>query len=199
MMRDPLFDEAMAKFRELLAEATAAGDPEPTAMTLATADAAGRPSARTVLLKEADDRGFVFFSNYLSTKGRQIEANPWAALVFLWKTLRNQVQVKVEGRVERVAAAESDAYFATRPRGSQIGAWASLQSQPLDSRETLLARVAELEARYGGSEVPRPPHWGGYRVLPQMIEFWYGHAFRLHDRFRYRCIDGRWQMQRLYP
>lgn len=196
---DPLLAEAIATFRALLAEATAAGDPEPTAMTVATADARGRPSARTVLLKHVDEQGFVFYTNFDSRKGRQLAANPQAALLFLWKTLREQVQVKVEGTVEPVTAAEADAYFASRPRESQIGAWASLQSQTLDSRATLERRIAEFSAKFEGGPVPRPPHWSGFRVVPEMIEFWYGAKFRLHERQRYARIEGRWTKRMLYP
>ena len=196
---DPLHAEALAAFRELLAEATAGGDPEPTAMTVATADASGRPSARTVLLKDVDERGFVFYTNFDSRKGRQLAANPQAALLFLWKTLREQVQVKVEGTVEPVAAAEADAYFASRARASQIGAWASLQSQTLDARETFEARIAEFEARFEGGPVTRPPHWSGFRVVPEIIELWFGAKFRLHERQRYARGDGGWTKRMLYP
>jgi pyridoxamine 5'-phosphate oxidase len=196
---DPLLSEAIDTFRALLAEATAAGDPEPTAMTVATADARGRPSARTVLLKHVDVRGFVFYTNFDSRKGRQLAANPQAALLFLWKTLRDQVQAKIEGTVEPVTAAEADAYFASRPRESQIGAWASLQSQTLDARETFEARIAEFTAKYEGGPVPRPPHWSGFRVVPEMIELWYGAKFRLHERQRYARVDGRWTKRMLYP
>ncbi len=196
---EPLLAEAIATFRLLLEEATAAGDPEPTAMTVATADARGRPSARTVLLKHVDEAGFVFYTNFDSRKGRQLAANPNAALLFLWKTLREQVQAKIEGTVEPVTAAEADAYFASRPRESQIGAWASLQSQTLDSRETFEARIAEFAAKFDGGPVPRPPHWSGFRVVPEMIEFWYGARFRLHERQRYARVDGRWTKRMLYP
>ena len=196
---DPLLAEAVATFKALLAEATAAGDPEPTAMTVATADARGRPSARTVLLKHVDERGFVFYTNFDSRKGRQIAANPHAALLFLWKTLRHQVQAKIEGTVEPVSAAEADAYFDSRPRESQIGAWASLQSQTLDSRETFEARIAAFTAKFDGGPVPRPPHWSGFRVVPEMIELWYGAPFRLHERQRYARMDGRWTKRLLYP
>ena len=196
---DPLFAEAIATFQALLAEATAGGDPEPTAMTVATADARGRPSARTVLLKHVDARGFVFYTNFDSRKGRQLAANPQAALLFLWKTLRDQVQAKIEGTVEPVSAAEADAYFASRPRESQIGAWASLQSQTLDSRETFEARIDEFTAKFDGGPVPRPPHWSGFRVVPEMIELWYGAKFRLHERQRYARVDGRWTKRMLYP
>jgi len=196
---DPLLVEAIATFKALLAEAAAAGEPDPTAMTLATADARGRPSARTVLLKHADARGFVFYTNFDSRKGRQLAANPHAALLFLWKTLRDQVQAKIEGTVEPVTAAEADAYFASRPRESQIGAWASLQSQTLDARETFEARIAEFTAKFEGGPVPRPPHWSGFRVVPEMIELWYGARYRLHERQRYARVDGRWTKRMLYP
>lgn len=196
---DPLLAEAISTFRELLAEATAAGDPEPTAMTLATADARGRPSARTVLLKHADERGFVFYTNFDSRKGRQLAANPQAALLFLWKTLQDQVQAKIEGTVEPVSAAEADAYFANRPRESQIGAWASLQSLALDSRATFEARIDEFTAKFEGGPVPRPPHWSGFRVVPERIELWYGARFRLHERWCYARVDGRWTKRMLYP
>ena len=195
-----LFAEALLTFGELLDEARLAGDPEPTAMSLATADADGRVSARTVLLKGFDERGFVFYTNLESHKGQQMAANPQVALLFLWKTLRQQVQAKIEGRVEPVSAAEADAYFASRPRGSQLGAWASLQSQTLDSRDTFERRLAEFEARFEGQPVPRPPHWSGRRVVPDMIEFWYGAQYRLHERQRYeRDAQGAWSKRMLYP
>jgi len=193
--------EALKTFTELLAEATAAGDPEPTAMTVATVARNGRPSARTVLLKAFDARGFVFYTNFDSRKGRQLAINPQAALLFLWKALRDgeHVQVKIEGTVEPVSAAEADAYFASRPRPSQIGAWASLQSQTLDSRETFEQRFDEFEERYAGVPVPRPPHWSGFRVVPELIEFWYGAKYRLHERQRYERVDGVWAKRMLYP
>ena len=194
-----VLDEALSRFHDLLAQAGAAGEPEPTAMTLATVDADGRPAARTVLLKDADRAGFVFYTNTLSRKGRELAGQPVAALLFLWKHLDLQVQVRVEGVVNPVSGAEADAYFASRPRLSQIGAWASTQSAPLDARATLEARVAETEARYAGLEVPRPPHWSGYRVVPDRFEFWFGRPFRLHDREEYRLQDGEWRVQRLYP
>lgn len=196
---DPLQAEALATFHALLDEARAAGEPDPTAMSLATADARGRPSVRTVLLKHIDERGFVFYTNFDSRKGRQLAANPQAALLFLWKALRQQVQVQVEGTVEPVSAAEADAYFASRPRESQIGAWASLQSQTLDARETFEARIAAFSAEFEGGPVPRPPHWSGFRLVPEMIEFWYGAGFRLHERQRYARVDGCWSRRMLYP
>lgn len=194
-----LYAEALDTFARLLDEATRAGDPEPTAMSLATADADGRPSARTVLLKAFDARGFVFYTNYDSRKGQQLTANPQAALLFLWKTLRKQVQVKIEGTVEPVGLDEADAYFASRPRPSQIGAWASLQSQTLDARETFEARFDAFERRFEGADVPRPPHWSGFRVVPERIEFWYGAQYRLHERQYYERVDGQWSRRMLYP
>ncbi|ACI98020.1 pyridoxamine 5'-phosphate oxidase [Rhodospirillum centenum SW] len=184
-------------FRDWLAEAERTEPNDPTAMSLATVDADGRPSLRIVLLKGLDERGFVFYTNTESRKGFQLAARPVAALCFHWKSLRRQV--RIEGAVERVTEAEADAYFASRPRGSRIGAWASQQSRPLESRAVLQHRVAETEARYDGQEVPRPPHWSGYRVLPDDIEFWQDGEFRLHDRFRYRRSATGWTCQRLYP
>ena len=194
-----LYSEALKTFSDLLEEARNAGDPEPTAMTVATVGEGGQPSARTVLLKAVDERGFVFYTNYDSIKGRQLAANPRAALLFLWKTLREQVQAKIEGTVEPVSAAEADAYFASRPRASQIGAWASLQSQTLASRELFEARIAAFQAKFADVEVPRPPHWSGFRVVPEMIEFWYGASFRLHERQRYERLDGIWVRRMLFP
>lgn len=186
-------------FTALLDEARATSDPEPTAMTLATVGEDGRPSARTVLLKAMDARGFVFYSNHDSRKGRQLDAHPSAALLFHWKFIRDGVQVQVEGDVTRVSDAEADAYFASRPRPSQIGAWASLQSQTLPSREVFDQRIDAIEARFAGVPVPRPPHWGGFRVVPVLIEFWYGARFRLHERQRHDFIEGAWQQRMLYP
>ncbi len=194
-----LYLEALDTFTALLAEAKASGEPEPTAMTLATIGAQGRPSARVVLLKAVDARGFVFYTNFDSRKGRQLAANPQAALTFLWKQLRQGVQVRIEGTVEPVSAAEADAYFASRPRESQLGAWASLQSQVLDARATFDARYADYEREFAGGDVPRPPHWSGFRVAPEWIEFWYGAAYRLHDRQVYQRVGGQWHRQMLYP
>ncbi len=195
----PLYLEAIATLRGLLAEAHAAADAEPTAMNLATVAADGRVSSRIVLLKQLDDDGLQFFTNYESAKAGQLAAHAQAAVSFHWKTLREQVQVRVEGSVEKLDAAVSDAYFATRPRLSQIGAWASLQSQELPGREVFDARVAEFEQRFAGGEVPRPPHWGGYRLRPDLFEFWYGASFRLHDRHRYEAHAGVWSRRLLYP
>ncbi len=198
-MTDALYQDALNTFTDLLEQAKRSPDPEPTAMTVATVGRDGRPAARTVLLKAFDERGFVFFTNFSSRKGRQLAANPQAALLFHWKHLREGVQVKIEGTVEPVSAAEADAYFASRPRGSQIGAWASLQSQPLASRELFDRRVADVEKRYEGQDVPRPPHWSGFRVVPERIEFWYGAQFRLHERQCYERVDGAWTKLMLYP
>jgi pyridoxamine 5'-phosphate oxidase len=192
-----LYDEALREFKALLAGAAQTELAEPTAMTLATADAEGRPSARTVLLKGVDDRGFVFYTNTLSRKGEQLAANARAALCFFWEPLKKQVAV--EGVVERVTDEEADAYWATRPRDSQVGAWASQQSQPLESRERLLSRAATLAERYAGRDVPRPPHWSGYRVLPERIEFWTAGDARLHHRVCYERRDGRWTRKLLNP
>lgn len=170
---------------------------EPHAMTLATADAAGRPSARVVLLRGVDERGFVFYSNYQSRKGQELAHNPRAALLFFWEPL--QRQVRVEGMVARVDAAESDAYFASRPRDSQLGAWASAQSTPLRDAAALAAALQAAAARFADRPVPRPPHWGGYRLTPESLEFWQGRPSRLHDRFRYQLVDGAWRIERLAP
>lgn len=199
-MSDKCYTQAIARVHELVEAARAAGDLEPTAMTLATADAAGRLSARIVLLKTLDERGFAFFTNYDSAKAEQLGAHSNAALCLHWKALRDGVQVRVEGLVEKTSAAESDAYFATRVRASQIGAWASLQSQTLPDRVTLDSRMVQYEREFAGRPVPRPPHWGGYRLVPEMIEFWYGQRARLHERERYeRAADGTWSMRLLYP
>jgi pyridoxamine 5'-phosphate oxidase len=165
--------------------------------TLATADAQGRPSARMVLLRGVDERGFVFFTNYTSRKGHELDANPYAALCFYWPTLDEQI--RIEGTTERLLLEESDAYFNTRPRGSQLGAWASAQSQTLATREILEEEYRATEQRFAGQPVPRPPFWGGYRLKPSSIEFWFGRPDRLHDRVRY-SRDGRdWKIERLYP
>lgn len=190
--------EPTALFRAWIAAAVEAELPEPNAMTLATATAEGRPAARVVLLRNFDVRGFCFFTNYMSRKGHELAASPYAALVFLWVPLHRQV--RVEGRVEQLPAAESDAYFASRPLGAQLGAWASVQSQVLASRAELEAELAAAEARFAGQTPPRPPHWGGYRVIPDVIEFWQGREYRLHDRLRYTlAADGSWLRERLAP
>ncbi len=191
--------EILDTFNALLAEAKASPDPEPTAMTVATVGKGGRPSARTVLLKGLDERGFVFYTNFDSSKGRQLAANPQAALLFHWRLMREGVQVKIEGSVEPVTAAEADAYFDSRPRPSQIGAWASLQSQTLSSREEFERRIDEMEKRFENVPVPRPPQWSGFRVMPEMVEFWYGARYRLHERHRFDRVDGQWSQRMLYP
>ena len=191
-MRDA---EPLARFLRLLEEARD-GD-EPVAMALATAGPDARPDARMVLLKGADERGLRFFTNYESAKAAQLEANPHAALLFFWPELHRQVRVR--GPVERLRAEESDAYFATRPRGGQIGAIASDQSRALPSREALEDRFAALEREYEGREIPRPPHWGGYRLAPEEWEFWIGRPNRLHDRERYRRAAGGWRVELLAP
>lgn len=192
-----LNEEIRQRFSAAINAATEAGEPEPTAMVLGTADRDGNISTRTVLLKNLDERGFVFYTNTLSNKGQQLQVLPHAAITFLWKT--TLCQVHASGSIERVTDAEADAYFASRDRGSQVGAWASRQSKVLESRELLEQRVREFENKFAGRDVPRPPHWSGYRVLPEMVEFWHGRAHRLHDRFRYTCQDGTWHMDRLYP
>lgn len=194
-----LSPEILDTFRSLLSEARTAGDPDPTAMVLSTADADGQPSSRTVLLKDVDANGFVFYTNTDSRKGHQLAGNSKAALLFLWKTLRSQVQVKVEGITLPVSDAEADAYFASRPRLSQIGAWASLQSQTLDSRTTFEQRIADYDREFAGGDVPRPPHWSGYRVQPHHVEFWYGAQFRLHERHLYTLHADEWEQRLLYP
>ncbi len=170
---------------------------EPNAMTLATATRDGRPSARVVLLKGYDERGFVFYTNYEGRKAGELEANPTCALLFYWGALERQV--RIEGRASRLSGEESDAYFASRPRGSRLGAWASQQSLPVEDRSVLEQRVRELEAEYEGREIPRPPFWGGYRVEPEVIEFWQGRESRLHDRLVYHRYRGGWEIERLQP
>lgn len=191
--------EILNTFSNLLEEARASGDREPTAMNLATADGSGRVSSRTVLLKGADERGFRFFTNYESDKGNQLSAHPQVALCFHWKLLRDGVQVRAEGAARKLLAEESDAYFASRARGSQIGAWASLQSQTLPDRDTFEQRLARYEGEFDGRDVPRPPHWGGFVVEPDMLEFWYGAEFRWHERVRWSRHGQTWTSRLLYP
>ena len=191
-------DDPHAIFEEWLAEAQLSEPNDPTAMALATVDARGQPAVRMVLMKGHDHRGFVFYTNMDSRKGADLQASPRAGLLFHWKSLRRQV--RVEGPVEAVSATEADAYFATRGRDSQLGAWASEQSRPLDARTTFEARFEEMRRRFEGTPVPRPPRWSGYRVVPERIEFWNDRAHRLHERRLFtRADEGIWQEGLLYP
>lgn len=191
-------DDPYALFGAWFADARAAEPVDPNGMALSTVDADGMPSCRMVLLKDYDERGFVFYTNRDSRKGQALAANPVAALLFYWKSLGRQV--RVEGDAAPVPDAESDAYFATRPQGSRIGAWASQQSRPLDSRDALKARVAELQAQYPeGTAIPRPPHWGGTRITPRRIEFWHEGLYRLHSRIVYTRTATGWDKTMLYP
>jgi pyridoxamine 5'-phosphate oxidase len=191
-MTDPI-----VRFRDAMARAATNPPYDPIAVSLATSTPDGRPSCRIVLLHEVDERGFVFHTNYGGRKGLEIEANPHAALTAYWPW--TDEQIRIEGTIARVSSSESDGYFAVRPRCSQIGAWASLQSQPLDSRDALLERVRQFEQKFEGAEVPRPDHWGGYRIAPLRIEFWKAGEFRLHDREVYERVGDGWQVTRLYP
>jgi pyridoxamine 5'-phosphate oxidase len=197
LSEEDLADDPMEQFRTWLDEARALGLPMPEAMTLATSNADGRPSARVVLLHGIDENGFVFHTNYESRKGRELEANPQAALMLYWHPLGRQV--RVEGSIERVSEEESAQYFRTRPRGGQLGAWASRQSEQIESRDVLEERVRRLEREYEGREVPLPPFWGGYRLLPDRIELWQHGEDRLHDRFAYERSGGSWTRSRLSP
>jgi pyridoxamine 5'-phosphate oxidase len=189
--------DPVEQFRRWFDAALAAGLHEPNAMTVATATSDGRPSARVVLLKGFDKRGFVFYTSYEGRKGRELEENPRAALLFYWGELERQV--RIEGSVSRVSEEESDAYYASRPRGSRLGAWASEQSRVVEGREVLEGRIGDLEAEYAGREVPRPPFWGGYRVGHEAVEFWQGRENRLHDRIVYLREGAGWEIRRLQP
>lgn len=189
--------DPLVQFRRWFREAQQAKVQEPNAMALATTDADGAPNVRMVLLKEANERGFVFFTDYRSVKGAELEVNARAALCFWWGALERQVRIR--GPIEKITAAESAAYFAQRPRGSQLGAWASAQSSVIANREALERKYAELDAKYPGEEIPLPPHWGGYRIAPQSYEFWQGRQSRLHDRLRYQPQGAGWVIKRLSP
>lgn len=195
-----LLAEALATFDGLFARASAAGEPDPTAMVVATAALDARPSARVVLLKAHDARGFVFYTHLDGRKGRELQDNPHAALLFHWPRIGHGVQVRIEGPVAIVDDAEADAYFATRPRGSQVGAWASRQSETLEAPDAFVDRIEQVERQFEGRDVPRPPRWTGLRVRPIHIEFWYGADFRLHERVVYEADRaGEWSVRRLYP
>jgi pyridoxamine 5'-phosphate oxidase len=187
----------LVRLEQLIERARTAGVQEPTAMTLATVGHDGAPSTRTVLLKHHDTHGFVFYTNTQSRKGQHLAQNPRVSLLFYWQPLMEQVTI--EGTVEPVAETEADAYWATRPRISQLGGWASLQSQPLKSREDLDARLAKFEQEFADTDVPRPPHWSGYRVTAHSIEFWMGRTGRMHDRERYVLRDNHWHHELYYP
>jgi pyridoxamine 5'-phosphate oxidase len=198
-MFTPQTNDPMQQFDIWFKDAEAHELNDPNAMTVATADANGRPSARILLLKGQDAKGFVFYTNMNSRKGGELQVNPFVGLCFHWKSLRRQV--RIEGPIEQVSDDEADSYFNSRARGSRIGAWASQQSQPLADRETLMNAVAELEEKFAGAPIPRPPHWTGQRLRPLQIEFWEDGEFRLHDRFVFQrpTVDDAWSMQRLSP
>jgi pyridoxamine 5'-phosphate oxidase len=200
MTPNPLYAQALATFDALFDEAAASGEPDRTAMVVATATPDARPSARTVLLKAHDARGFVFYTHLDGRKGRELQANPQAALLFHWPRVRQGVQVRIEGQVQLVSDVDADAYFASRPRVSQLGAWASKQSETLESRAAFAERLAQVERQFDGRAVARPPRWTGFRVVPDTIEFWMGAEFRLHEREIYtRDAAGDWSRRMLYP
>ncbi|MCA9763788.1 MAG: pyridoxamine 5'-phosphate oxidase [Gemmatimonadetes bacterium] len=195
--REALDADPLRQFGTWFDAAVAAGVPEPNAMSLATVDTAGQPSVRIVLLKGVSDGDFVFFTDYRSRKGRDLDANPRAALCFHWHALERQVRVR--GQVRRLEAVASAAYYRSRPRGSQLGAWVSVQSTPIPDREVLVADIERRRAEFGEGEIPLPPHWGGYRLTPTDIEFWQGRPDRLHDRFLYTRTESAWDCVRLSP
>jgi len=197
LKREDMDADPVVQFSTWFSQATELGLHEPNAMTLATVDASGMPYQRTVLLKYFDTEGFVFFTNYQSRKAKQLEQNPRASLLFPWITLERQVII--QGTVEKISTAESLRYFASRPRESQIGAWVSNQSEVITSRKLLMQKLAEIKEKFAAGEIPLPSFWGGYRVVPQMIEFWQGGPARLHDRILYRCEDATWNIERLSP
>lgn len=197
LSRDEIDDDPIKQFEQWFLDAQENGLDNPNALSLATADAGGMPSVRTVLLKAFDEKGFVFYTNYGSRKARDLAANPQAAMLFHW--LEFDRQVKIQGRVEKVSTAESLKYFSSRPHGSQIGAWCSEQSSPIGSRTLLVQAYESMKKKFAEGEVPLPDFWGGYRVIPQRIEFWQGRENRLHDRFEYQLDAGRWLIQRLAP
>ena len=192
-----LYQEALQRFQQMLGEAAKENNLDPTAMTVATADALGRPSVRTVLLKDYGEQGFVFFTNNLSRKGQDLAINPHAALCFYWHPLHQQITI--EGKVEPITSEQDDTYWATRPRESQLSAWASKQSAILDSRTTLETRLEEYKKLYRNKHVPRPTYWSGYRILPDRMEFWQSGWHRLHERICYHREDGQWHKSLLYP
>lgn len=192
-----LYSEAIRRFQKIYAEVQKKKFVEPTHMILATSTKQGRPSARVVLLKEVDERGFVFYTNHKSQKGQELQENPYAALVFYWDPLDHQI--RIEGKVEKVSDEDADAYWKTRARDSQIGAWASEQSKPLDRRLTFLKKIAQISWKYKGQDIPRPAYWSGFRLIPQKIEFWTKKPFRLHERQIYEKKGSQWRTHFLYP
>ena len=197
LMRSDLRSDPLLQFQKWLQEAVEAGEAEPNAFVLATATKEGVPSARTVLLKIADENGFVFFTNSKSRKGSQIEENPAVAATFFWQSLHRQILVL--GEAAKISASETEEYFAMRPRGSQIGAWASMQGEVVPSRDALTKRFEEAEERFAGKPVPCPPFWSGYRIQPHTLEFWQGAPSRMHDRFLYRKVGSDWSLERIMP